>query len=273
MLGFRELTSGLKSLGLDSTRPVIVHASLSAFGEVRGGAQTVLGALLAVQPALMMPAFTYKTMLVPEEGPLDNGLEYGESRSQNLMAEFFKMDLPADGSLGSIAETLRVYPAAHRSMHPILSFAGVQVDEALQAQTLEDPLAPVGVLAGQDGWVLLLGVNHTANTSLHYAEKLAGRKQFVRWALTYAGVRECPAFPGCSKGFEKAAVWLENLTRQGRIGGALVRAVPLAAMIERLEKVMRHDPQAFLCDQPDCALCGAVRRSLQPAPDGGPYAR
>jgi aminoglycoside 3-N-acetyltransferase len=82
-------------------------------------------------------------------------------------------------------------------------------------------------------------------------------------------VRECPAFPGCSQGFENAAVWLENLTRQVRIGGARVRALPLAEMIERLEKVIRHDPQAFLCDLPDCAQCAAVRRSVQRAADGG----
>ena len=72
MIGYREIGSGLRSLGLDPARPVMVHASLSAFGEVRGGAETLLGALLASQRAVMMPAFTYKTMLIPEEGPADN---------------------------------------------------------------------------------------------------------------------------------------------------------------------------------------------------------
>jgi len=261
MLGFRDIASGLKPLGLDPARPVLVHASFSAFGEVRGGAQTVLGALLSLQPALMTPAFTYKSMLVPEDGPPDNGLVYGSGRDPNLMAEFYKPDLAVDAALGSIAEALRTFPAARRSQHPLLSFAGVQVDDALQAQTMNAPLAPIGVLAEQGGWALFLGVNHTVNTSLHFAEQLAGRKLFVRWALTYSGVRECPAFPGCSKGFEKDAVWLENLTRQVRIGEALVRALPLAEMIERLVKVIRHDPQAFLCDQPNCAQCAAVRQA------------
>jgi aminoglycoside 3-N-acetyltransferase len=62
---------------------------------------------------------------------------------------------------------------------------------------LDDPLAPVGALAEENGTVLLIGVNHTVNTSIHYAEKIAGRKQFIRWALTPQGVRECPGFPGC----------------------------------------------------------------------------
>jgi len=269
MVGFREIASGLKTLDLDPARPLLVHASLSAFGEVRGGAQTVLGALLAAVSAIMMPTFTYKTMLVPEEGPEDNGMSYGAGRAQNQRAEFFKPDMPADPMMGSIAEALRTYPAARRSAHPILSFAGVRVDEALQAQTLADPLAPIGVLAEQRGWVLFLGVDHTVNTSIHYAEKLAGRKQFMRWALTYEGVRECPGFGGCSHGFEKAGVWLDNMTRTVRIGGAQVRALPMMSMIERLVKVIRHDPLAFLCDQPTCAECEARRRSVLAGPDGG----
>ena len=66
----------------------------------------------------------------------------------------------------------------------------------MAVQTLAEPLAPIGALAQRGGWVLLLGVNQTVNTSLHYAERLAGRPQFTRWALTYEGVRECPQFPG-----------------------------------------------------------------------------
>jgi aminoglycoside 3-N-acetyltransferase len=260
MLGFRDIASGLKQLGLDPAKPVMVHASLSAFGEIRGGADTLLGALLAVQPAVMMPAFTYKTMLVPEDGPEDNAFSYGQSKDQNLMAEFFRPELPVDLSIGILAETLRRQPLARRSLHPILSFTGIQVDPELGAQTLADPLAPIGVMAGREGWVLLMGVNHTVNTSLHYAEQIAGRKRFIRWALTAGGVLECPGFPGCSNGFEKARVWLENLTRVVQVGGAEIQAVPLRAMIDRIVQCIQQDPDALLCDRSDCERCAAIRR-------------
>jgi aminoglycoside 3-N-acetyltransferase len=268
MIGYREITSGLRQLGLDPAVPVIVHASLSAFGDVRGGTGTLLGALLASQSAVMMPAFTYKTMLTPEDGPLDNGIDYGQARSQNLMAEFFKPDMPADPSLGFLPEILRVRLESRRSSHPILSFTGVNVEDLLAVQTLADPLAPIGALARRGGWVLLVGVNHTVNTSLHYAERLANRPQFTRWALTYDGVRECPGFPGCSYGFEKATPWLDDVTRRVQIGSAQVRAVPLTAMFERICAAIQQDPQVFLCDQPDCELCSAVRRRIQPAVGG-----
>ena len=80
MLTFRQICNGLRQLELDAERPVIAHASLSSFGEVQGGAETVVGALLSVVSGLMMPAFTYQTMIVPEVGPPDNGMVYGNGQ-------------------------------------------------------------------------------------------------------------------------------------------------------------------------------------------------
>ena len=262
MLGFRDLNSGLRELGLDAGCPVTAHASLSAFGEIRGGAETLLGAVSSLVSGVMMPAFTYKTMIIPEEGPPDNAMDYGSGRDQNRMAEFYLPDMPADPSLGSMAETLRRLPDALRSSHPVLSFAGVQVEPALSSQTIAEPLAPIAALENMGGWVLLLGVNHSVNTSLHYAEALAGRPQFTRWALTYDGILECPNFPGCSKGFVNASPWLQDLSRQVKIGPAQVEAIPLAGMIERIRTAIRGNPQALLCDRPDCERCNAVRRRI-----------
>lgn len=263
MVTFRDIVTGLRQLNLERGKPVIVHASLSSFGEVRGGAETILGALLMTVDSLMMPTFTYKTMLTPEAGPENNGLRYGSARDANRMAEFFKPDMPADTLMGVIAETLRKRPDARRSGHPILSFSGVGVEPALQAQTFQEPLAPIGVLAEQDGWVLLLGVDQTVNTSIHYAERLAGRKQFVRWALTREGVRECPGFPGCSQGFNQAARLLDSITRKARIGQAEVRATRLQPMMEILSGYLRNTPLALLCDQPGCERCAAVRQMME----------
>ena len=195
MLSYREIDCGLRQLGLEETTPVIVHTSLKAFGEIRGGADSLLGALLANFNAVMMPAFTYKTMIVPEDGPENNGIIYGSGRDNNRMAIPFDVNMPADTLMGVLPETLRRAPEAKRSSHPILSFTGVGVEIALSAQSLKDPLAPISVLAQKDAWVLLLGVDHSVNTSIHYAEKLAGRRQFVRWALGKTEIFECPVSP------------------------------------------------------------------------------
>ncbi|MDR3577708.1 MAG: AAC(3) family N-acetyltransferase [Anaerolineaceae bacterium] len=262
MISYRDIFSGLRQIIHDRRQPIIIHTSLSAFGEIRGGAETLLGALLMITDALMMPAFTYKTMIIPEQGPADNAIAYGSGRDNNRMAEFFYPGMPVDPTIGATAETFRKQAYAKRSDHPILSFAGVNVEEALKAQTIQEPLAPIRVLLEQDALVLLLGVDHTVNTSIHYAEKLAGRKQFVRWALTGDGVRECPNYPGCSDGFEQSAPLLEDITRQTKIGDAQVRVIPLQAMTEHLTSLIKADPFALLCKRVDCERCTTVRHSV-----------
>jgi aminoglycoside 3-N-acetyltransferase len=144
-------------------------------------------------------------------------------------------------------------------MHPIQSFAGIHADAILNSQTLFDPLAPIGALADQDGWVLLLGVDHRVNTSIHYAEKLAGRMQFIRWALLPDRVVECPGFPGDSEGFEAIAPAVEKFTRRVEIGNALVQAVHLRSLIRVVADQLKENPFALLCQRQDCERCNAVR--------------
>ena len=268
MVSFRDIFTGLKKLEIDPDRPVIVHASLSAFGEVRGAAEGLLGALLAAFHPVMMPTFTYSTMLTPEDGPQNNGIHYGSGRDLNRMAEIYRPDLPADSLMGVTAEALRCHPNASRSMHPILSFAGVQVESLLARQTMDEPLGPIAALQEREGWVLLLGTDLTCNTSLHYAEKLAGRRQFLRWALTSEGVRECPGYPGCSDGFEQASPHLERITRRVEIGPAAVRALPLSEMTAIVTNLIQEDPLALLCNREDCERCQTVRNDIQIPIDG-----
>ncbi len=146
------------------------------------------------------------------------------------MAEPFHHNMPVDPLIGTLPETLRHYPRALCAhAHPILSFAGVKANNALNAQTIYNPFAPIGALADQDGWVLLLGVDHTVNTSIHYAEKLAGRRRFVRWGLTKKRVIECPEFPGCSDGFEAIRPGYRAYYAPGGSWGELHRSHPAAS--------------------------------------------
>jgi len=263
---YHDLVSTLRRLGLDRQKAVIAHASLSAFGEVRGGAETILGALMMSSASLVMPVFTFKTMLIPESGPQDNGILYGSGGDLNRMAEFFSPQMPADPLMGIVAETLRCHPLAKRSGHPILSFAGIHAAAALDAQTIQEPLAPIRVLAEQDGWVVLLGVDHTVNTSIHYAERLAGREQFVRWALTEEGVRECPGYPGCSDGFQAIAPLLEEVAHTAVLGNAQVTALSMTDLFDTVQVLLEENPLALLCERPDCDRCNAVRSRQEPAP-------
>lgn len=265
MLSYSDFKAKFASLGLSSV-PVIAHASLKTFGPIHGDGDTwlntVLMALLDTTGGLMMPTFTYKTMITPGIGPANNGITYGRQVDLNRMAEYFHYEMPADPLMGKLPEALRKNPYAQRTSHPILSFAGVDVDFALASQTLYSPLEPIGELANRDGWVLLMGVDHTVNTGIHYAERLAGRRQFVRWAYVKNRIVECYGFPGCSDGFVGLAADLEEHTQRVEIGLSFVDAIPLKVLIQVVKKRIKADPLDLLCQREDCHRCQAVRGSL-----------
>ena len=259
MITYRDFVAAFRDLGLSNQSHVIVHAAMSAFGQIAGGAETLIGALLASCEVVCMPSFTYQTMIIPPIGPPDNAIEYGSGEDRNRQAEVYTSKLRVDPTLGSVAETFRQHELSQRSNHPILSFSTINAEACLAAQTIEEPLAPIGWLADQDGDVLLIGVDHTANTSLHYAEKLAGRRQFTRWALTRKGTMACPGFPGCSKGFQAIESKLQGVARKVQLGLGIIEYVPLRDLINVATGWLRADPLVMLCDQKDCLRCQSVR--------------
>jgi len=259
----REIVLALRELGLNRESNVIAHASLSAFGHVRGGAESLLGAVLGVCGTVVVPTFTYQTMVWPEAGPPDNACVYGNHSEANARAVMFTSDLPADRSMGQVAEVLRRRPGTSRSAHPVLSFAaaGAHAQEILGAQTLENPLGPLEWLHDHGGDVLLLGVDHRANTAIHLAEKLAGRKQFIRWAVGVDRAFRLPGFPGCCKGFNAIASKLAWITHQTTLGTATLQSIPLKGLVQVAMQIIYADPFSLLCNDPACERCSTVRQS------------
>jgi aminoglycoside 3-N-acetyltransferase len=80
--------------------------------------------------------------------------------------------------MGAIPELFRTWPGVLRSEHPIGSFAvsGPHAEYLTRDHRLLDTFgehSPIGKLYELDGYILLLGVNHANNTSLHLAENRA----------------------------------------------------------------------------------------------------
>lgn len=256
-MDYETLKSAFQELDL-AGHPVIAHASLKPFGYIQNGADAVLQALSESVQCVIMPTFTYRTMITPEVGPPDNGISYGSDEYYNREARPFSLEMPADPLMGMLPETLRNHPDAKRTSHPILSFAGIHADRILDTQTLQEPFAPIGALA-EDGWVVLINVDHTVNTSIHYAERAAGRKTFIRWALLKDRVVECPNFPGDSSGFNAISRYIQAAVRRVDVEEAFIQAVPLKRLFEVVQELIKKDPMALLCHRTDCERCNAVR--------------
>ena len=174
-----SLTRDLRALGLGPGVSVIVHASLSRLGWVCGGPVAVIEALQAsVSPGghLLMPAFTgensepsrWKSPPVPESW-------WPVVRAS--MPAFDPARWPAR-MMGRIAETFRTFPGVVRSGHPSVSIAAWGPDALSFAEPhrLEAGLgegSPLARLYERDGLVLLLGVDHGNDSSLHLAEHRA----------------------------------------------------------------------------------------------------
>jgi aminoglycoside 3-N-acetyltransferase len=185
------LVRDLRSLGVRSGSTILVHSSLSALGWVVGGAQAVIGALeeaVGPQGTLMMPAFSDSA---PEPSRWRNP-PVPESWWPIIRNEWTPYDparTPSRG-LGVIAELFRTQPGTVRSAHPNDSFAarGPAAVGLLRSHTLDFGLgegSPLARLFDIDGSILLLGVDHGSNTSLHLAEYRAqwpGRTTVLEWA-------------------------------------------------------------------------------------------
>ncbi|MCC7358762.1 MAG: AAC(3) family N-acetyltransferase [Anaerolineales bacterium] len=259
---FRDIQKGLQALGLTRDSRLLAVGDLAALGPVRGGAETVIGALAAGTALVVAPAFTPQCQVWPLVGPERNGARYADHAADNAAAEFFRPHTPTTG----LGEALRHAPGAQRSTHPLYSFVAVGADAALTlaAQSLAEPLGPLAHLAqpGRGGELLLIGAEPSANLARHSAEARAGRKQFIRWALTPGGIVECVACPGCPDGFHAAAPLVRPLHRVTQIGAARVERLPLAELIDAAVALLRREPEALLCRRPGCERCADVRGLL-----------
>jgi len=263
MINYREIVNGLRQLGLNRDIPLLVHISTDLLPQVKGGAPTVLGAILTAVDNAMLPSFTFRTQVIPESGPSENGIQYGSGRESNLNAEIFTSKLLADETYRDMAESMRNYPQSHHSNHPILSFTGLGLDSALDSQTIELPYQPIQVLCDLGGWVVFMDTDQTSNFSIHLAEYLAGRKQFTRWALTSEGVVECIHFPGCSDGFNKLTYHIQEEQRLTIVQGHSWQAYPLIELVHTATDLLQKDPFSLLCNRLDCERCNLVRQAVK----------
>jgi len=235
-----DIERGLRELGLGEGDIVLLHSSLSSFGDVDGGAQAVVQAFL------------------------------------DVLGETGTLAVPAFGELGTIPDTVRADPRAITSIHPLAAVSAIgQHAEALfrdhwQADTAHGEGTPYVRIAELGGYVCLAGVDQDRSTTLHTAEEMLRMPYLSDRTKTFetdsgTETRTYRFFPGPHRDF----IGLDRLLREsgvmriGRIGNSVIRLMPSQELIDVCRAAGRADPAFVLCDNPNCADCVAQRAALR----------
>jgi aminoglycoside 3-N-acetyltransferase len=250
-----EVTDQLRALGVEQGGVLLVHTSFRATRPVEGGPLGLIGALgdtLGPDGTLVMPSWSGE-----DDEPFD------------------PLATSVPPSLGVVADMFWRLPGVRRSNHVhAFAAAGPQA-----ASITSDPLplpphipeSPVGRVHDLDGQVLLLGVGHDADTTLHLAELIAGAPYRVPTYCTVLRngrpVRiDYEENDHCCERFAFADPWLRarGLQSEGRVGHARARLARARDIVEVAVEQLARDPLLFL-HPPDagCGECDRARRSVK----------
>src|SRR5262245_27291451 len=239
--------ANLVSLGVEPGGVLLVHTALSKVG---AGPHELIEALLAaVGPAgtLVMPS-----MADDDDVPFD------------------RATMPCR-AVGLVADTFWRMPGVLRSDNPhAFAAIGPHAAQITQPHPVDIPHgidSPPGRVFQLDGSVLLLGVGHDCNTTVHVAENLAGvRYRQPKYATVLEDGRarryEYGETDHCCERFALLDEWLGEKQRRGSVGRAQARLARsqdiVAAALERL----RQDETIFLHAPRACAECDEARAGM-----------
>jgi aminoglycoside 3-N-acetyltransferase len=246
-------TQQLEALGVKAGDVLVVHTSFRAIRPIEGGPLGLIAALRgAVGPhgTIVMPTMTDgESVFDPRSTPTTD--------------------------MGIVAETFWRKEGVVRSTHPGGSFAaeGPHAEMICAPQPLSPPHghdSPVGRVYDLGGRVLLLGVGHSENTSLHLAEAMAG----VPYSVSHPCVVEIDGkvttmdiaeTDHCCRGFAQADEWMraKGAQREGIVGSGKARLVDSRVLVDEAIARLRRDPLLFLCPPASkCDECDLARASV-----------
>ena len=253
-----SITADLRALGVSAGDVLVVHSSMSALGYVVGGPQAVVEALLDVvgpTGTLTMPGHSsdWSDPAQWQHPPVPSS--WWETMREHMPA--FDPHLTPTRQMGAIVETFHRVPGVRRSSHPMVSHLafGPAADRIVADHALDDGFgerSPLARLHDLDATVVLLGVGHANNTSLHLAEHRAdwaGKARTAQGApILVDGERRWVTFDeldGDTDDFVAvgAAFAETGIVRSGPVGAAASLAMSQRALVDfAADWFTRHRP-------------------------------
>lgn len=248
----KDIIEGLKKLGIEKGDLLFVHSSLSSFGYVENGANTVIDALIEVigeEGTLAMPSF-----------PAFIGGEYGLVLNNQIV---FDVRI-SPTAMGKIPDTFWRRPGVKRSIHPTHSVAawGKMRDWLIadheKCSSSCGANTPFHKICLSKGKILLIGVTHANNTCLHTVEDTNGVptrscELFYPKVIDYEGkvvtVPTYPHLPGFKRDYQKMDEICKSygIQKEIKIGNSLLKIIDAQRMYEIGSTMVRENP-LFLID-------------------------
>jgi aminoglycoside N3'-acetyltransferase len=263
-----DIKKALRELGLTEKDLVLVHASVSNCGYIRGGAETLIRSVAESVDTALFTTFTRPYLYLG-----------GPNRNWRYRP-FDAADADAVWT-GTVGKTvLRKFPDAVRSAHITHSWAGFgsRAKACLDAHGPCDPPAgetsPLAKALEFGGKILYFGAGLESTTFIHYLED-ATRMPFLSTAFccvkTPAGGLETVAvprhLPGCREFYNRAMeckffrrAFARGLElRRVKLGMGEIMLLDIRQLCDIGLAVIKDDAKVLLCDDPDCLFCGAYR--------------
>lgn len=190
---------------------------------------------------------------------------------------FDPQETPTEDHLGIVSEVFWHRRDVLRGAHPFaVAATGPKARWITAAPFVLPPHAPdsgVARVHDLDGWVLLAGVGHDADTTIHLGELTAGVPYRQRKHVTILsdGRPKRVDFgenDSCCRNFELVGGWLRDrgLQREGPLGGGRAILARSRDIVDTIVAELRDDPCRFLCPRGVCESCD---ESWESVPVGG----
>ena len=247
-----DLVCQLRDLGIAPGMVLVVHTAFSGIGPVEGGPEGLIDALreaLGSGGTLVMPS-----MSDDDDHPFDP--EQTPCRGMGVVAEaFWRMH----GVLRS--DSPHAFAAAGPHARTVTRPHPVDVPHG--------PDSPVGRIHELDGYVLLLGVGHDADTTVHLAEYLASvryrRHKYLTIIRDGRPARfEYDEIDHCCEKFALVDGWLDEqgCQRRGVAGHGDARLVRARDVVGAVLARLGQQETVFLHPPGECTQCDEARAAI-----------
>ena len=242
MFTLESLTSGFRDLGVKTGDTLLVHSSYKALGEVDGGPQTVVEALLSALGAdgtLIMPTFNF---------------DFNQGKPWDVRKTRSKM--------GALTEAVRMDPRAKRVFHPFYSFAVLgkhaEILGSLRYKSAYERNSVFGKLRDLDGKIMVIGLSYNNSmTFFHHIEQMEGvdyrfLKQFTGEVTDENGNTYTDTFEMLVRDIDKGVMTMVDpmgalmeqagIVKIRKIGEADVKLMKANEVYAFTAREMRRDP-------------------------------